>query len=48
MQSIEIAFPTKILYILLNKETFNNLPTTLNWEFAASKRVSSGEETPEA
>ena len=48
MQSIDIAFPTKILYLLLNKQIFNNLPTTLNWEFGVSNRVSSGEDTPVA
>jgi hypothetical protein len=35
----------KDLNILLSKETFNNLPSTLNLELAASKRVYSGEET---
>ena len=48
MQSIDIALPTKDLYLLLNKHIFSNLPTTLNFEFGVSKRVSSGEETPVA
>ena len=48
MQSIDIAFPTNILYLLLYKQIFSNLPTTLNWEFGDSNKVSSGEETPVA
>ena len=48
MQSIDTAFPTNILYILLNNEILSNLPTTLNCEFGDSNNVSSGDETPEA
>ena len=48
MQSIDIALPIKFLYLLLNKEIFNNLPTTLNWELGVSNNVSSGDETPVA
>ena len=48
MQSIDIAFPTNILYLLLYKQILSKRPTTLNWEFGDSNNLSSGEETPVA